>query len=199
MMREEKKQKKKIELMEKCFARYCETGLRDTGIQDLAKACGMTAPNFYSYFDNLDQLIIEATEHCMIKIENEILENAPRTKEDIAPFIEKIIVPNRDFHSKEYRFMYQVFTTPRFIEHGKNFRNRQFERYRKYAEDLEKVLDTPWYLILHWILNLEQAIIQYALFENSTMYVLQKISLEKMALRMLDNKAYTDFPSDVSL
>ena len=182
--------------MEKSFARYCETGLRDTGIQDLAKACGMTAPNFYSYFDNLDQLIIEATEHCMIKIENELLEDAPRNKEDIAPFIERIIVPNRDFHSKEYRFMYQVLTTPRFLEFGKSFRNRQFERYRKYSEDLEKVLDVPWYLILHWILNLEQTIVQYALFENSTMYVLQKISLEKMASRMLADNGGNDFPGD---
>lgn len=183
--------------MEKSFAQYCETGLRDTGIKDLAKACGMTAPNFYSYFDNLDQLIIEATEHCMIKIENEILEKAPRTKEEITPFIEKIIVPSRDFHSKEYRFMYQVFTSPRFLDYGKAFRNRQFERYRRYSEDLEKVLDISWYLILHWILNLEQAIVQYALFENSTMYILQKISLEKMAISMLTNDGHTPFPEEI--
>ena len=70
MLSEEKKQKKKIDIMEKCFEQFCETGLRDTGIKDLAKACGMTAPNFYSYFDNLDQLIIESTEYCMIKIES---------------------------------------------------------------------------------------------------------------------------------
>jgi len=196
-MNEEKKQQKKIEIMEKSFAQYCETGLRDTGIKDLAKACGMTAPNFYSYFDNLDQLIIEATEHCMIKIENEILEKAPRTKEEITPFIEKIIVPSRDFHSKEYRFMYQVFTSPRFLDYGKAFRNRQFERYRRYSEDLEKVLDISWYLILHWILNLEQAIVQYALFENSTMYILQKISLEKMAISMLANDGHTPFPEEI--
>lgn len=203
MLSEEKKQQKKIEIMEKSFARYCETGLRDTGIKDLAKACGMTAPNFYSYFDNLDQLIVEATEHCMIKIENEILSQAPKTREEIPAFIEKMIVPSRDFHSKEYRFMYQVFASPAFLEHGKRFRNRQFLRYRKYAEEMEKVLDVSWYLILEWILNLEQAIIQYALWENSNMYALQKIGLENMAMSMLErdgkdpfSKNWSHFPAE---
>lgn len=186
MISEEKKQQKKIEIMEKSFARYCETGLRDTGIKDLAKACGMTAPNFYSYFDNLDQLIIESTEHCMIKIENEILDQAPRTREDIIPFIENILVNNRDFHSKEYRFMYQVFTSPAFLESGKKFRTRQYERYNRYAEDLEKVLGVSHYLILTWILALEDALIQYALFENDAIYTLRKKSLEKMADSMLN-------------
>ena len=138
-----------------------------------------------------------------IKIENEILEQAPKTREEIAPFIEKIIVPSRDFHSKEYRFMYQVFTSPAFLEQGKKFRNRQFLRYRKYAEEMEKVLNVSWYLILEWILYFEQAIIQYALWENSTMYVLQKIGLENMAMSMLERdgkppfeKNWREFPKE---
>jgi AcrR family transcriptional regulator len=186
MISEEKKQQKKIEIMEKSFARYCETGLRDTGIKDLAKACGMTAPNFYSYFDNLDQLIIESTEHCMIKIENEILDAAPTTRDDIVPFIEYIFGQTRELHSKEYRFMFQVFTSPAFLESGKKFRARQYERYSVYAQDLEKVLGVSRYLILTWIISLEQAIVQYALFENEQMYVLQRRSLENMADSMLN-------------
>ena len=162
MISEEKKQQKKVEIMEKSFARYCETGLRDTGIKDLAKACGMTAPNFYSYFDNLDQLIVEATEHCMIKIENEILDKAPTTREEIVPFIEYIFGNSREL------------------------RIRQYERYGVYAQNLEKVLGVSRYLILTWIISLEQAIIQYALFENETMYTLQKKSLENMANSMLN-------------
>lgn len=185
MISEEKKLQKKIDIMEKSFARYCETGLRDTGIKDLAKACGMTAPNFYSYFDNLDQLIVEATEHCMIKIENEILDAAPTTREEIAPFIEYIFGHSRELHSKEYRFMYQVFTSPAFLEAGKKFRMRQYERYSKYAQGLEEVLGVSRYLILTWILSLEQSIVQYAMFENEQMYILQKRSLENMANSML--------------
>lgn len=186
MISEEKKQQKKIEIMEKSFARYCETGLRDTGIKDLAKACGMTAPNFYSYFENLDQLIIESTEHCMIKIENGILGAAPTTKEEIVPFIDSIMAQPWNLHSKEYRFMYQVFTSPAFLEAGKKFRARQFERYSMYAQNLEKVLGVSRYLILTWIISLEQAIIQYALYENEQIYTLQKRSLEHMADSMLN-------------
>ena len=68
---------------------------------------------------------------------------------------------------------------------------------------MEKVLNVSWYLILEWILYFEQAIIQYALWENSTMYVLQKIGLENMAMSMLERdgkppfeKNWREFPKE---
>ena len=82
--------------------------------------------------------------------------------------------------------MYQVFTSPAFLEAGKKFRMRQYERYSKYATDLEAVLGVSRYLILTWVLSLEQSIIQYSMFENEPMYILQKRSLENMANSMLN-------------
>ena len=40
--KKESKEKKK-EIMEKCYECYCENGLRDTGIKELGKYCGMTS------------------------------------------------------------------------------------------------------------------------------------------------------------
>ena len=45
-------------MMEKCFECYAENGLTGTGIKALADACGCTKANLYSYFKNLDELII---------------------------------------------------------------------------------------------------------------------------------------------
>lgn len=56
---EQQHNERKRELMEKCFECYAENGLTGTGIKALADACGCTKANLYSYFKNLDELIIE--------------------------------------------------------------------------------------------------------------------------------------------
>lgn len=65
---EQQHNERKRELMEKCFECYAENGLTGTGIKALADACGCTKANLYSYFKNLDELIIESTAYCMEKL-----------------------------------------------------------------------------------------------------------------------------------
>lgn len=62
---EQQHNERKREMMEKCFECYAENGLTGTGIKALADACGCTKANLYSYFKNLDELIIESTAYCM--------------------------------------------------------------------------------------------------------------------------------------
>ena len=64
---EQQHNERKREIMEKCFECYAENGLTGTGIKALADACGCTKANLYSYFKNLDELIIESTAYCMEK------------------------------------------------------------------------------------------------------------------------------------
>ena len=73
----EYREEKKKEIMEKCYECYCENGLRDTGIKELGKYCGMTSANLYAYFDNVDDLIVQSTEYCMSKVEDEFMSLAP--------------------------------------------------------------------------------------------------------------------------
>ena len=58
---EEQHNERKREIMEKCFECYAENGLTGTGIKALAAACGCTTGNLYSYFNSVDELIIEST------------------------------------------------------------------------------------------------------------------------------------------
>ena len=58
----EQHNERKKEIMEKCFECYAENGLTGTGIKALAKACGCTTGNLYSYFSSVDELIIESTD-----------------------------------------------------------------------------------------------------------------------------------------
>ena len=66
-------QRKKAEIMETCFNCYAENGLTGTGIQALADACGLSKASLYTYFDTLDDLIVESTAYCMRKVEDDFI------------------------------------------------------------------------------------------------------------------------------
>ena len=60
---EEARRAKKIEIMEKCYDCYAENGLTAVGVKAIANACGCNVASLYQYFDNLDDLIVQATEY----------------------------------------------------------------------------------------------------------------------------------------
>ena len=118
---EQQHNERKRELMEKCFECYAENGLTGTGIKALADACGCTKANLYSYFKNLDELIIESTAYCMEKVEDDFMEMAPTDPEDVVRFVKEVPYWTAKKHGKKYRLMYQIYTHPKYIEHGKEF------------------------------------------------------------------------------
>ena len=87
---EQQHNERKREMMEKCFECYAENGLTGTGIKALADACGCTKANLYSYFKNLDELIIESTAYCMEKVEDDFMEMAPTDPKDVVRFVKEI-------------------------------------------------------------------------------------------------------------
>ena len=90
--------------MEKCYECYSENGLRDTGIKELGKYCGMTSANLYAYFDNVDDLIVQSTEYCMSKVEDEFMALAPENPQDILRFIKEAPHRTAKNNGKKYRF-----------------------------------------------------------------------------------------------
>lgn len=114
-------QRKKTEIMEACFNCYAENGLTGTGIQALADACGLSKASLYTYFDTLDDLIVQSTAYCMSKVEDDFMRLAPTSQQDIQRFIDEVPYWTAKRHGKKYRLMYQVYTHPRYIEHGKRF------------------------------------------------------------------------------
>lgn len=160
------REEKKKEIMEKCFECYCDNGLRDTGIKDLGQYCGMTSANLYSYFDNLDDLIIQSTEYCMAKVEDDFLEVAPTNPQDIMRFIDEIPKISAKKHGKKYRLMYQVYTHPKYIDCGKEFFKGVTVRYTEYAKKLSPKLQIPVDILTGFIFILVRATVHYAMFED---------------------------------
>ena len=157
---------RKNEIMEKCFECYAENGLTGTGIKALADACGCTKANLYSYFKNLDELIIESTAYCMSKVEDDFMQKAPTDPKDVMRFIEEVPYWTAKKHGSKYRLMYQVYTLPKYIEHGKKFFEGVNERYTEYAKLLEPKIGIPYTTITPLIFIFVRACVHYAMFED---------------------------------
>lgn len=176
-------QQKKIQLMEACYECYAENGFHGTGIKQLAKYCGCTSANLYVYFENVDDLIIQSTEYCMSKVEDDFMAKAPVNVQDLWRFIEEIPYWTVEKHGKKYRLMYQIYTHPKYREYGKRFFSGVDRRYTEYAKLLEGKLGIPYEKITPLIFILIRACVHFALFEDE-FYLKSQISVLKESLEL---------------
>ena len=161
-------QMKKEAIMEKCFDCYAENGLTGTGIKALAEACGCTPGNLYAYFKNLDDLIVQSTDFCMTKVEDEFMAKARR-------------------HGKKYRLMYQIYTLPKYIEHGKRFFDGVNRRYTEYAKMLEGKIGIPYTVITPLIFIFVRACVHFAMFEDEY-YLKSQMAVLQQTVELLAEK-----------
>ena len=169
--------------MEKCYDCFAEYGLHGTGIRALGKHCGCTPNMLYTYFENLDDLIIQSTEYCMSKVEADFMEKAPTDVEDLWRFIDEIPYWTAEKHGKKYRLMYQVYTHPKYREYGKKFFAGVDKRYTEYAKGLESKLGIPYRKLTPLIFILIRACVHYALFEDE-FYLKAQIDVLKESLEL---------------
>ena len=184
---EEARRQRQIEIMETTFNCYAENGLSSIGTKAIAKACGCNSATLYQYFDNLDDLIIQSTEYCMSKVEDEFMAKAPTDVEDLWRFIDEIPYWTAKNHGKKYRLMYQIYTHPKYREYGQKFFKGVDERYTEYAQSLEPKLGIPHEKITPLIFILIRACVHYALFEDE-FYLKSQIEVLKETLALFIEK-----------
>lgn len=178
---------KKIDIMEKCYDCYAEHGFGSVGIKGLAEACGLSSGSLYFYFENLDDLVIQSTAYCMSKVEDDFMTRAPRSAADLGPFIDEIPYWTAEKHGKKYRLMYQIYTHPKYVEHGKKFFEGVNRRYTEYAKSLEAQIGIPYDVTTPLIFILIRACVHYALFEDE-FYLQSQLGILKQMIRVLLEK-----------
>lgn len=174
---------RKNALMEKCFACYAENGLSGVGIRTLGQYCGTNPANLYTYFKDVDDLIVQSTEYCMSKIEDDFMAKAPARAADLDAFIDEIPYWTAKTHGKKYRLMYQVYTHPKYREHGKKFFEGVNQRYTAYANALADKIGIPADTLRAMIFVFIRACIHYALFEDE-FYLQEQLKLPKTVIGM---------------
>lgn len=188
----EYKEEKKKEIMEKCYECYCEYGFRDTGIKDLGRYCGMTSANLYAYFKNVDDLIIQSTQYCMAKVEDDFMAIAPKNPEEVFSYIESVAHWTAEKHGKKYRLMYQIYSHPKYIEHGKAFFDGVCRRYKEYAHQLSPQIGIQEDLLLGFIFIMVRATTHYALFGDEYYLNMQMKALKASLKAVLSIRERND-------
>lgn len=164
---------RRVAFLETCFDVFCENGLENTGLKMLADACGVTNGNLLYYFDSKDNIVIEATAHCMAKVEDDFMAKAPTSVEDIERFLREMPYLTAKLHGKKYRFMYQVYASPKYREYGKEFFKGVNARYYEYAVQFSQKLGMPVGFIRGMTYIFVRACVHYALFEDEEYLRLQ--------------------------
>ena len=164
---------RRIAFLETCFEVLCENGLENTGLKMLAGACGVTNGSLLYYFGSKDNIVIESTAHCMAKVEDDFMANAPTSFEDIERFLREMPYLTAKMHGAKYRFMYQVYASPKYREYGKEFFKGVNVRYHEYAVQLSKKLGMPADFIQGMTYTFVRACVHYALFEDEEYLKLQ--------------------------
>lgn len=189
---EEARKAKKAEIMEKCFDRYAEKGLSGVGIKTIAEECGFNVATLYQYFENLDDLIVQSTAYCMAKVEDDFMQKAPTNPEDVLRFVDEVPYWTAEKHGKKYRLMYQIYTHPKYIEHGKKFFDGVNERYTAYAKLLESKIGIPYTVITPLIFVFVRACVHYAMFEDEY-YLKSQIQVLKQGVSLFMEKYRSQF------
>ena len=166
------------ELLEVCFDTFCRYGLENTSMQKLSEACGVTNAALVYYFGSKDNIVIESTALCMAKVEDDFMVRAPQSFDDIERFLREMPYVTAELHGAKYRFMYQVYSSPKYIEHGREFFKGVNVRYRRYAEILSGKLGLPVDFIQGMIYIFVRACVHYAMFGDE-----EYLSLQLQAIR----------------
>ena len=191
---EEARRAKKIEIMEKCFECYAEKGFSSVSVKAISEACNFSVATVYIYFKNLDDLVIQSTEYCMSKVEDDFMAKAPTDAQDLWRFIDEIPYWTAKKHGKKYRLMYQIYTHPKYREYGKKFFKGVDERYTEYAKSLEPKLGIPYQKLTGLIYILIRACVHYAMFEDE-FYLKSQIDVLKETVEMFVAKYNPKFKS----
>ena len=161
------------EFLEVCFNTFCQYGLENTGLKRLADACGVTNGALTYYFGSKDAIVIEPTAYCMAKVEDDFMAKAPTDVDDIERFLCEMPFRTAKLHGAKYRFVYQVYASPKYREYGKDFFQYVKTRYRKYAEKLAPKLGLPVAYTQGMFRIFVLAYEHYALFEDEDYLRLQ--------------------------
>ena len=133
------------------------------------------------------KLIIESTAYCMSKVEDDFMAKAPTDPKDVMRFIEEVPHWTKEKHGKKYRLMYQVYTLPKYIDHGKKFFEGVNERYTAYAKMLEPKIGIPYTVITPLIFIFVRACVHYAMFEDEY-YLNSQMEIIKLGVSLFIDK-----------
>lgn len=182
-------EKRKKECLECCFQAFMDNGLENTGLQLLCKYCGFkTNQALYHYFESKDKIIAESIEYTLMKFEREFVKKAPRSREELKAFLERFPQRAQKKYGEHFRFIYQVYTSPKYKKEGYDYFAGIPKRYDRFIRHIAKNLDISFDKIKPICYLYINAFLQYALFANEEYLSVSIEAVHKMLLEAFEKE-----------
>ena len=122
----------------------------------------------------------------MIKFEREFMKKAPRSRADLKNYLEKFPRWMQKNYGEHMRFVYQVYTSPKYKKQGYDFFSGIPKRYDTFIHHIAKNLDVSFESIQALYYLYITSTLQYALFKDEVYLDVEVNSIYNMCLEVFE-------------
>ena len=141
---------KKDIVLQQCFECLTEKGIESITIKDFSAATGMAMSSIYYWFEDKDEIVLDAVEWGLNKNINDLFDFAFKNTTNLEKLFEGILKSAQN-NKNEFRLIFQVATSPQYGEHVRELADRLDNIYKKYTEVLSEKLNISFDLLFPYV------------------------------------------------
>lgn len=134
---------KKDIVLEKCFNCMTQKGIEGISVKDFSDATGMSASSLYYWFEDKDEIVLDAVRWGLESNVNGIFDFAFKHTNDLEKLCKEIVKIAQE-KKCEFRLIFQVATSPQYGEHIRQIADNLNFVYTKYTEVLSEKVKIPF-------------------------------------------------------
>jgi len=131
---------KKDIVLEKCFNCMTQKGIEGISVKDFSESTGMSASSLYYWFEDKDEIVLDAVQWGLNKNVNDIFDFAFKHTDNLNELAKGIIEIAID-RKAEFRLIFQIATSPQYGEHVRQLTEKLDNIYHRYTEVLTEKLN----------------------------------------------------------
>lgn len=168
MLSEEKRERKRQQMLEQCFKLFVKKGLENTSLNDLTSYCKTYKAAFYVYFKSKDEIVVETAKMYMQTLDEMFKNEFSNPKGTIEEALKRgfeVVCDQRN----ELRFIYQVVSSPKYGKKSREEISEIYSKYFEYSKEFAKIYGIDHEKFRPYFLLFVGTIHDYCLWENENL------------------------------
>ena len=139
----EKEEIQKELVLKNCFECMVKNGIEETSIREFSKATGMTASSLYYWFNNKDEIVLEATEYGIRVIIDQFFDFAMQHVKNVEKMCFEIQEKAKNYQTS-LKTVFQVVASPKYGLKMAEVSEHISILFDVYAKKISGQLDMPY-------------------------------------------------------
>ena len=170
---------KKDVVLSKCFECLTEKGIEAITIKDFSEATGMAASSIYYWFEDKDEIVLDAVEWGLDEYVKIIFDFAFEHTDDLVKLCEGIKALAQE-NKKQFRLIFQIATSPQYGESVREFSDKLDYGYKRYTETLAEKLDMSFDKLFPFVNLFISVFVDCVMWDSWEKFDMEKNSILKM-------------------